>query len=138
MDSKRTSRRIGLGMVLLCTFALSRPVDSADGGSVAKYLHIADRQCESAGQEKEIERALTDMIKLTPQALRKQRYFDYQLKKRTWDAPTLLHRYFVPSSRIYLDAETFYADVRRPAAKAAIIAQLKALHDHRQVRGDQE
>jgi hypothetical protein len=95
---------------------------------VAQYLNHADRQYETSEQRTEIIRALEDMLGKTPEALRTQRYADYQGNKNAWPITTLLERYFVPvrpPKRWSVDA--FYRDVPKPEARQAIRQQLAAI-----------
>jgi hypothetical protein len=87
--------------VALCTGLLacqhSRP------NTVVTFLEGADQQWETQGQGREIEKALNDMLMLSPDELRKQRYANYQMQPGAWTIIELLHRYFVSRGLVYID-----------------------------------
>jgi hypothetical protein len=96
---------------------------------VAAYLAQADRQYETNAQRGEIERALEDMLTQPPEVLRNRRYADYGGTDYNWTAPLLIQRYFVPAQPVPgWNEKNFYRDVSAPAARAAIRAQLEAMH----------
>jgi hypothetical protein len=88
--------------------------------TVVAYLQGAERQSEDTDQRREIEKALNDMLTLTPDELRKRRYANYQMEPGAWDIIYLLHRYFVPQKLRGLDETRFYRDVTDPASQAII------------------
>ena len=66
--------------------------------TVVVYLQGAERQSEDLDQRREIEKALNDMLTLTPDELRARRYANYQMEPGAWTIIQFLHRYFVPRS----------------------------------------
>jgi hypothetical protein len=95
---------------------------------VAQFLGHADRQYESEEQRIEIMRALGDMLSKPAEALRAQRYEDYQGAQEAWPLTTLLKRYFVPTEPIpEWDDDAFYRDVSKWEARQAIRRQLSKL-----------
>jgi hypothetical protein len=99
----------------------------ANDNSVALFLEGAERQCETSEQLHEIRQALIDMLELSSEQLREKRYATYRMEPDAWTAPELLERYFVPQAGAFLDRESFYRDVKAPAAQAAIRKQLAAI-----------
>lgn len=97
-------------------------------GCVAIYLNGAERQYESAEQGEELRRALSEMLRLSPSALLKKRYCDYQMNKNRWTAIDVLHRYFLPAdARQSIDAKCFQTSIGTARAKAAVRKQLTEL-----------
>ena len=101
---------------------------------VVAYLDGAERQAESADQEREIARALQDLRSLPPATLPTRRYADYALVPDRWTLTELIAKYYVPRVPTTLDPATFYRDARDPRALAVIDAHLIAIREHRQVR----
>jgi hypothetical protein len=96
--------------------------------AVAEYFAHVDRQYESSDQQAEIIRALHDMLEKPVSELRNQRYADYEGKKDSWPLTTLLKRYFVPNQAMPdWTEETFYRDIKEPAAQDEIRKQLAAI-----------
>jgi len=87
-------------------------------------LTDADLQAENIEQEREIRLGLADMINLSPDALKAQRYYEDQHKTKSWSIITLLDSHFVPTHPGSLDANAFYHDVKAREARAAIKKQL--------------
>jgi len=103
----------------LCTCGPSRP------NTVVAFLQGADQQWETQEQGREIEKALNDMLTLTPDELRKQRYANYQMQPGIWTVIELLHHYFAPQQPAHIDESTFYKDASNPAAHAVIRLHLE-------------
>jgi len=95
--------------------------------SVVAYLGNAERQSETDDQRREIQKALEDMLRMTPSELKAQRYADYEGKPGAWSVTELLKHYFVPDPMMALDDEQFYKDVGAAEARAAIQRQLDAV-----------
>ncbi len=96
--------------------------------AVADFFSHADRQYENADQQKEIIRALNDMLTKSPKELRGQRYSDYQGVKGVWSLTELINAYFVPSQPVASWTEdSFYGDVAKPEAQDAIHKQLSGI-----------
>jgi hypothetical protein len=95
---------------------------------VAEYFAHVDRQYESEDQQAEIIRAMHDMLEKPVSELRDQRYADYEGKKNSWPLTTLLKRYFVPNQPMPdWTEESFYRDVKEPAAQDEIRKQLAGI-----------
>lgn len=122
---------VGLLFVVACTIACAR---HPQPNTVVRFLDGADRQAENDDQQREIQRALQDMLSKTPEELRQQRYADYQGHKNSWDVITLLHKYFVANKLKTLDPDRFYEDVSKPEAKSAVRRQLDSLRQDLQRR----
>jgi hypothetical protein len=88
--------------------------------TVVAYLQGADQQFENANQRREIEKALNDMLTLSPDDLRKRRYANYQMQPGAWTIIDVLHKYFLPSKPVGLNHRRFYRDIADPAAQAVI------------------
>ena len=93
--------------------------------TVVVFLQGADQQWETQEQGREIDKALTDMLTLSPDELRGRRYANYQMQPGAWTVIELLHRYFVSRGQAYIDEKNFYHDVTDPAAQAVIRLQLQ-------------
>ena len=94
--------------------------------SVVAFLGNAERQSETIEQQREILRALDDMLAKAPGELRATRYRDYRGAEGAWTLPQLLQRYFAPDPPRALD-ERFWDDVAAPEAKAVVRRQRDAL-----------
>jgi hypothetical protein len=92
--------------------------------AVVAYLQGADQQFENAGQGREIEKALNDMLTLSPDELRTRRYANYQMEPDAWTIIDILHKYFLPSKPTGLDQNRFFRDVTKPEARAVIQERL--------------
>lgn len=101
---------------------------SAVNNVVASYFANADRQYETEDQQKEIVRALHDMLDRSPTELRGQRYADYQGKQDAWPLTTLIKRYFVPTQPMpdWSD-DDFYRDMSKREAQEEIRKQLSQI-----------
>ena len=113
--------------IALCT-ALFACRDKGPNTVVA-YLQGAEQQWEDMDQQREVEKALNDMLKLTPDELRKRRYANYQLEPGAWTILQLLHRYFVSRGLVYIDESRFYRDIADPAAQAVIRDHLQHMRE---------
>jgi len=135
-SSVRSGLRVLLGLLvalaLVAGCATLAPAAAPSRNSVVAYLDGAERQAESADQEREIVRALEDLRSLPPAALAERRYADYTMAPARWTLAELVARYFVPHSRMSIDPARFYADASDPRAIAVIDAQLAAAREHRQ------
>ena len=109
--------------LILCAGLLS--CRHAGPNTVVVYLQGADQQWETQEQGREIERALNDMLTLSPDELRNRRYANYQMQPGAWTTIELLHRYFVSRGLVYVDETRFYQDVTDPAAQAVIRQHLQ-------------
>src|ERR1700685_3549626 len=71
-----------------CTEHKTAPVvtGTANRNSVAAYLGNAERQSETDDQRREIQKALENMLQMTPSQLKSQRYADYEGKQGSWSA----------------------------------------------------
>jgi len=127
-------------LALLLTLALAAGCAATEpsphlapaGNSVVRYLDGAERQAESADQEREIAHALEDLRALPPDALAQRRYADYTMVPARWTLAELVARYFVPRERMVIEPARFYRDASDPRAIAVIDAQLAAVREHRQ------
>ncbi len=115
---------VGLLFVVASTIACAR---HSQPNTVVQFLDGADRQAENDDQQREVQRALEDMISKPPGELRQQRYADYQGHKNSWDLITLLEKYFVANKLRVLDPDRFYEDVSKPEAKSVVRKQLESL-----------
>ena len=107
--------------------APATPATSATN-PVADFFSHADRQYESADQQAEIIRALSDMLNKSATELRAQRYADYQGVKDAWSLTELIGHYFVPSPPVAdWTEDSFYRDVSKPEAQDAIRKQLSGI-----------
>lgn len=100
------------------------PQPNVQQNVVATFLNGAESQAETEGQQREIRRALIDMLEKNPSVLSEQRYADYQGRPNAWSVIDVLHRHFVPPQAMSLEPEAFYRDVRKLEAKKAIQKQL--------------
>ena len=114
----------------------SESVKDAKTNIVVAYLAEAERQSETDDQRQEIEKALRDMLTLSPGELRKRRYADYQGNPQKWSVTTLLTRYFVPDSLFQIEEDRFYEDVSDSTAQEITRRQLEALLAGRQIFWD--
>lgn len=121
-----------MALALVAGCATMAPAAAPSRNTVVAYLDGAERQAESADQEREIVRALEDLRSLPAAALAERRYADYAMSPARWTLAELVTRYFVPRSRMSIDPARFYADARDPRAIAVIDAQLTAVREHRQ------
>lgn len=134
----RGALRVVLGLLVALALAAGcaalgpAPATAQSRNSVVAYLDGAERQAESADQEREIVRALEDLRSLSPAVLAERRYADYTMAPARWTLAELVTKYFVPRSRMTIDAARFYADASDPRAIAVIDAQLAAVREHRQ------
>jgi hypothetical protein len=134
----RGSLRVVLGLLVALALAAGcaamgpAPDPASARNSVVAYLDGAERQAESADQEREIVRALEDLRSLSPAALAERRYADYAMAPARWTLAELVTKYFVPRSRMVVEPARFYADASDPRAIAVIDAQLAAVREHRQ------
>ena len=134
----RGALRVVLGLLVALALAAGcaamgpAPAPAQARNSVVAYLDGAERQAESADQEREIVRALEDLRSLSPAVLAERRYADYTMAPARWTLAELVTKYFVPRSRMTIDPARFYADARDPRAIAIIDAQLAAVREHRQ------
>ena len=122
-----------IALVAVAGCASSAPAPLPRANAVVAYLDGAERQAESADQEREIERALQDLKSLPADVLATRRYADYTLAPGRWSLADLIARYFVPRAPQRLDPVAFYRDARDPRAIAVIDAHLAALREQRQV-----
>lgn len=133
---------VALGSALVACCATAPPATPAKGdpaavpaaaeNEVVRYLKGAERQSETADQEREIRRALEDLASLLPSDLRKKRYADYSMQPGQWTLATLLHKYFVPAEHRTIDEERLYQDAQRPEARAVVKAHIQAIDENRQ------
>ena len=139
-SAARNALRVVLALLLMLALvargAASGPSPDAatSGNSVVAFLDGAERQSESADQEREIERALRDLRSLPPAELAQRRYADYTLTPSRWTLAELVAKYFVPRTRMAIEPARFYRDAGDPRAILVIDAHLVALREHRQVR----
>ena len=97
--------------------------------TVVAYLQGAERQSEDLDQRREIEKALNDILTLSPDELRARRYANYQMEPGAWTIIQLLHRYFVPRQLVGLDESRFYHDIADPAARAVVQERLREVRE---------
>jgi hypothetical protein len=103
-----TSRLLlSLAISIVVSFGLFSCRDKGPNTVIA-YLQGAERQSEDLDQRREIEKALNDMLTLSPDELRKRRYANYQMEPGAWTIIQLLHGYFVPQELKGLDEARFY------------------------------
>jgi hypothetical protein len=74
--------------------------------TVVAYLQGAERQSEDMDQRREIEKALNDMLTVSPDELRKRRYANYQMQPGAWTIIDVFHKYFLPSKPGWSQSET--------------------------------
>jgi len=94
---------------------------------LAEFLRKAEIQFDSEEQGRNIEHVLADMLSVEPIKLRKKRYPDYGGVPNKWAVTDFLPRYFVPSSPMSIDINSFYTDVSKPEARSVIRGQLEKL-----------
>ena len=112
-------------VTLFCVIVAQFACREAGENTVVANLKGADQQWETVESAREIERALNDMLTLSPDELRRRRYANYQMDPGAWTIIELLHRYFVPLKPLYVDKDRFYRDVTAVEARAVIRAQLE-------------
>jgi hypothetical protein len=81
-------------------------------------------QIEPEEQRRELALALQDMLTLTPEALRGQRYADYQLEPNKWTLKEILSRYYYAHPPIEFKG-LLYRDVATAKGKTKIKQALK-------------
>ena len=126
-----------VGLLLVCACSdQNKPakIPSSEGAQnqVVLFLNGAERQAESAAQEKEILKALDDLRTLRPEELRERRYADYGLAPNQWTLAQLLRKYFVSSPLRTIDEEALYRDAQDPKAREVIEEQINAIREQRQ------
>ena len=113
--------------------ALAQPEDGScaqvTGSAVARYLDGAELQAETDAQLRTVKRALVDMLRLPPAALKKQRYPDYQGHAQKWTARQVLEHHFVPTTPMSLTDESLVNECSKREARAAIRRQLVDVED---------
>lgn len=97
--------------------------------TVVTYLQGADQQWENMDQQREVEKAINNMLTLTPDELRNRRYANYQMQPGAWTITELLDRYFVSRGLVYIDENRFYHDVTDRAARAVIRDHLRRMQE---------
>jgi len=101
------------------------------GNSIVLYMNGAELQIETMDQRQELQKALTDILTLSPEVLRQRRYADYQLTPNKWTIVEILQRYYVPPKRVFLNSDSFFKDVISKEAHQNIQKHLNKL-----TRGD--
>ncbi|MDR3159620.1 MAG: hypothetical protein LBU11_11600 [Zoogloeaceae bacterium] len=87
-------------------------------------LLFACAQAQTRRQLLEIRRALDDALTLPIAELRARRHADYMLTPNRWTFWELLAAYFISARLADAESETFYADSKKPEAKAALERRL--------------
>lgn len=105
------------------------PCDCPEPNNLVRYFNGAELQVETDDQRAEIERALTDLLKLAPRELKEKRYANYTGKLKQWTLLTLLQKYYVPGSApdVLGTEAKLYADAQAREAKTVIRKLLKEL-----------
>ena len=98
--------------VILCAGLLS--CRHAGPNTVVVYLEGADQQWETQEQGREIEKALNDMLTLSPDELRNRRYANYQMQPGAWTIIDILHKYFLPRGSADVDESRFTQTLQTP------------------------
>ncbi len=88
--------------------------------SIVAYFKDAEVQAETDEQRKQIKLVLSDLLNLKVDELKVKKYPNYQNNTDQWDVIKFLNSYFVPSSPQVLTADSFFEDLGKPEAKAAI------------------
>jgi len=122
---------VSLVLGLLLRSATASAGSNSHRNCVADYLMGAELQCEcgTSDQGDVIKQALTDMLNEPVEALRKQRYRDYQSHPDQWTIVELLHRYFVPQQALLANMNDvcFFNDLKKPQAQKVIRAWLEQM-----------
>ncbi len=98
--------------------------NATSANAVASYFSGAEVQVEGDAQRAELRKALTDMLSLSADELQARRYAQYDGTKSVRTLVELISGHVVPSAPQMLDPARFYADLKTPAAQAAIRQKL--------------
>ncbi|MCF6255808.1 MAG: hypothetical protein L3J89_09140 [Gammaproteobacteria bacterium] len=93
---------------------------------IVAFFDEAERQIETDDQRQVLAQALNDMLTLSPDELRKQRYANYQLEPGKWTLHEILARYYAARPPIEFD-ELLYEETASSRAKNAIKKALFSL-----------
>ena len=93
---------------------------------VAAFFNEAELQIETNDQRQELTRALQDMLTLTSDKLRAQRYANYQLEPGKWTLNEILSRYYYARPPLAFHKH-LYEDATKDKAKEKINEALKKL-----------
>ena len=88
--------------------------------SVLEYFKNAELQYENESQKNNIITALNDILNLTEDELKTERYKDYAGKEKQWDLPTLIYKHFVPDRKGKSLGNNFYHDVKKEEVQKSI------------------
>lgn len=88
--------------------------------SVLEYFKNAELQYENESQKNNIITALNDILNLTENELKTERYKDYAGKEKQWDLPTLIYKHFVPDGKNKSLGNNFYHDVKKEEVQKSI------------------
>ncbi len=86
---------------------------------IVAFFDEAELQIETVDQEQVLMQALNDMLTLSPDELRKQRYANYQLEPGKWRLDEILSRYYYARPPIEFD-ELLYEETTSSRSKNAI------------------
>ncbi len=86
---------------------------------IVAFFDEAELQIETADQEQVLIQALNDMLRLSPDELRKQRYANYQLEPGKWTLNEILSHYYYARPPIEFD-ELLYEETTSSRSKDAI------------------
>lgn len=89
------------------------------GNVLVAFFEEAELQIETGDQRHELARALQDMLTLTPDALRMQRYANYQLEPKKWTLNEILSRYYYARPPIEFE-ELLYRDITTTEGRVKI------------------
>jgi len=91
---------------------------------IVAFFDEAELQIETADQEQVLIKALNDMLRLSPDELRKKRYANYQLEPEKWTLAEVLSRYYYARTPIEfadLLIEETTSDKSKDAIKKALV-----------------
>ncbi len=97
------------------------------GNVLVAFFEEAELQIETGHQCRELARALQDMLTLTPDALRMQRYANYQLEPKKWTLNEILSHYYYARPPIEFE-ELLYRDVTTTEGRVKIEQALKEVN----------
>jgi len=100
---------------------------AATANSVAEYIADAEVQAETDEQRAELRKAFSDMLVLTAADLQTRRYASYDGTKGARSLVDLLNAHLVPAKPQVIVPSQFFADIKAPAAQAAIQKKLREL-----------
>lgn len=120
--TKRHFLIIGLVFILMCCQSTNKQ------NSVTLYLSSAEIQCEGDEQKANIVHALKDVLHLSEDQLRKQRYKDYEGNEQQWDLPTLVKKHFVTDANHKSLGDNFYHEIKEKHAQLEVKKILKKIN----------